>query len=148
MSGSDLKDGLCDVFASFGTDGSRRRKKRPSPVSIRFSDEERAFLKPFMHGEAFGPYIKRYVLKGHKIKRKRARIAPSKQDQAIARVLRGLGRSGIAGVLNDLLLAVEEGRLFLDCDDELALRRAACEIASMRNDLVAALGLQSDESGL
>ncbi|WP_305988099.1 hypothetical protein [Roseibium sp. MMSF_3544] len=42
-------------------------KKRSSPVSIRFSDEQRAELEQHADGQALGPYIKGCVLRGHSV---------------------------------------------------------------------------------
>lgn len=146
MSDSHAKNSLSRAFSAASAINLRSKKKRPAPVSMRFSDEERELLELHARGKALGPYLKQFVLKAHQIKRKPAQRSPSKQDQAIARALRGLGRSGVVGVLNGLLLAVEEQRLLLDPDDELEQRRAGCELASLRNDLVVALGLHQDEA--
>lgn len=122
--------------------GSRPGKGRPPPVSIRFNEAERALLSGHAKDEPLGPYIKRCVLNAHQAPPKPRRKAPSKQTQAIARTLRGLGVSGVSGVLGTLLLAVEEGRLPIDRDDEVELRRAAARVAAIRQDLVAALNVR------
>lgn len=136
MSGSDVKDRLPPKFCAAA--GNRPQKpKRPPPVSIRFNAKERAALAEMAKGEALGPYIKRRVLK-------RKSRPSSKEHQAIAKTLRGLGQSGVSGALSTLLLAVEEGRLPIEREDEKALRRAVADVAALRWDLMAALGLHAD----
>lgn len=129
-------------FAACSSIRSKRSDKRPSPVSIRFSAGEKESLEAAASGEALGPYIKRCVLRQHRIKRKRK--ASTRQHETIARTLRGLGASGVYGVLHTFILAVEEGRLRLEKDEEMDLRQAAFDIAAMRDDLMSALDLHVD----
>ena len=146
MSGCGAKACLQGSFSATAAVGAQDRQKRTPPVSIRFSDAERAALLKHANGEALGPYIKRFVLSRHSAKRPR-RKSPTKQHQAIARTLRGLGGSGVSGVLGSLILAFEEGRLMLDRDEERELRRAMAHVTAMRSDLITALGLR-DGGGL
>lgn len=125
--------------------GNTKPAKRAAPVSIRFTPDEKQSLEAAAAGEALGPYIKRCVLKQHRIKRKPQPKAQTHQQETIARTLRRLGHSGIYGVLHSLILAVEEQRLKLGDSQEDDLRHAALEVIAMRNDLVTALGLQADK---
>lgn len=143
MSGSDATGYLRGSFSAAVAKGAPEKSKRTPPVSIRFNDAERAALLEHTNGEALGPYIKRFVLSRHSAKRPR-RKTPTKQHQAIARTLRGLGGSGVSGVLGSFLLAFEEGRLMLDRGEERELRRAMAHVTAMRSDLIAALGLRND----
>ena len=145
MSGSGAMERVAGSFSAAATNGARDSKKRTPPVSIRFSADERAALLKHTNGEALGPYIKRFVLSRHSAKRPR-RKTPTKQHQAIARTLRGLGGSGVSGVLGSFILAFEEGRLMLNRDEERELRRAMADVTAMRSDLIAALGLRNDGS--
>ena len=119
---------------------------RAAPVSIRFTANEKQSLEAAAAGEALGPYIKRCVLKQHRVKRKAQPKAQTRQQETIARTLRRLGDTGIYSVLHSLILAVEEERLILDQHQEDDLRHAAIEVMAMRNDLVSALGLQADKA--
>ncbi|MEM9128212.1 MAG: hypothetical protein AAGA97_00570 [Pseudomonadota bacterium] len=132
---------------SAAVNGDGQKERRAAPVSIRFNDAERALLAEHAGGSALGPYIKRYVLDGHQVSGKPKRKSPSKQKQAIARTLRGLGLSGISGILSTLVLAVEEGRLSIEHHEELELRRAIAEVVSIRSDLVAALDVRESKEG-
>ena len=126
--------------------GNTKPTKRAAPVSIRFTTDEKRSLEAAAAGEALGPYIKRCVLKLHRVKRKAQPMAKTRQQETIARTLRRLGDSGIYSVLHSLILAVEEQRLILDQDQEDDLRHAAIEVMAVRNDLVSALGLQTDKA--
>lgn len=126
--------------------GNTKPAKRAAPVSIRFTPFEKQSLEVAAAGEALGPYIKRCVLKQHRVQRKAQPKAQTRQQEIIARTLRRLGNSGIYSVLHSLILAVEEQRLILDQDQEDNLRHAAIEVMAMRNDLVSALGLQADKA--
>lgn len=139
MSGSKSQGGLPSKFDAVAG-GRSKKRNRPPPVSIRFNADEHAALSKKANGETLGRYIKSYVLSGHKTRSKSA----SKEQQTIAKTLRGLGQSGVSGALSTLLLAVEEGRLLIDREDEKALRRAATDVGLMRSDLIAALGLHRD----
>ena len=145
MSGSGAKAGLRGSFST-ASERSQNKGKRTPPISIRLNDAERSVLQKHTNGEALGPYIKRFVLSRHNAKRPR-RKTPTRQDQAIARTLRGLGGSGLSGVLGSFLLAFEEGRLMLDRGEEKELRRAMADVTAMRSDLITSLGLRDDGGG-
>lgn len=124
--------------------GSPKPAKRAAPVSIRFTQGEKQSLEAAAAGEALGPYIKRSVLKQHRVKRKPQGKAQTRQHETLARTLRRLGDSGVYSVLHSLIVAVEEQRLILDQAQEDDLRHASIEVMAIRNDLVTSLGLQAE----
>lgn len=71
---------------------------------------------------------------------------PVKDDAALARVLETLGRSGLADDFAELSWAVENDVLRMHPETERAIRQACTDIAVMRRDLMAALGLRSGGS--
>ena len=111
---------------------------RPAPVSIRFSDFEKAYVREMAGGLPLGTYIKRVVL-GVK-----ARPNPPKQPipdaKALGQILGFLGRSRVANNLNQLAKAVNLGALPVDKETEADIKSACAEIAMMRTLLMAALG--------
>ena len=109
------------------------KRKRPAPVSVRFDAEERARLERDAVGMSLGGYIKSRVFADDVPKRKTRGKAPVKDWEALGRVLGALGRSGIP----DALERLAKGQ------DDSALTQACVDIAAMRRDLVAALGLQT-----
>ena len=121
----------------------RDRRKRVPPVSIRFSDDERALLQKHAGNERLSTYVRQYVIKAHGGKVKRNKIA-SADYQDIARLLSALGRLELAVMLRDILLACEVGRLHLQPNSEASLQQACTDVADMRRMLVKALGLRAE----
>lgn len=120
----------------------QKPKKRPSPVSIRFSDKQLAALAPHTNGQALGPYIKEFVLKGHSVRAKSNNGNSVKDYEVLARLLRGLGQSELRTYLCALHELANNGRFIADEETHGQLRQACADIAAMRNDLVSALGLR------
>ena len=143
MSGSGQSMSLRASFDGHSDQHAKRNGKRAAPVSIRFNDQDRALLKKHADGEALGPFVRRVVLAALSGKRRKAPERDSARDQAVARALRGLGRSGVYNVLSSQILAFEEGRLNLEMQQERDLRAALTSIVTIRNDLLTALGHQN-----
>jgi len=122
---------LSAAFAA-PANAAKPKAKRPAPVSVRFDAEERTRLERDAAGMSLGGYIKSRVFDGDAPKRKTRGKAPLKDWEALGRVLGALGRSGIP----DALERLAKGQ------DDSALTQACADIAAMRRDLVAALGLQ------
>jgi len=119
------------------------QKKSNSPVSIRFSDDERALLKQRAGSESLSAYIRHQALDGDVTPRKTRGRAPIRDHEALARVLSALGRSELHKTLNFIISLSEIGALFFDEKEQESLRIACADIAAMRSDLVVALGLHS-----
>lgn len=122
---------LSATFADRASD-AKPKPKRPAPVSVRFDAEERARLERDAAGMSLGGYIKSRVFADDVPKYRTRGKAPVKDWEALGRVLGALGRSGIP----DALERLAKGQ------DHSALTQACTDIAAMRRDLVAALGLQ------
>jgi len=117
-------------------------KKRPPPLSVRLSPEQRAQLER----DAVGMSLNAYVLSClfcARPKRKRSH-QPSKRDMAISRALRRLSHAGLAAYLTSQIVAQEEGRLRLSKREEVELRHAHGELGAVRRDLIVGLGLQAE----
>jgi len=144
MSGSkfqSVSDSLAGLFFKAGAEpvpSKPQHKKRRSPFSLRFSDEEWNRLKVDAAGMPYAAYIKSCVF-GKKRKR-----STSKNVQLLARVLSVLGQSGAQQLLFTLIVAADERRIILDKDDEHQLRMVAQELASLRYELIAALGVKAE----
>lgn len=117
------------------------RRKRTPPVSIRFSDEERAWLEKRAGSVPVSRYIKDAVLSGSGVKRKPKRQSPVKDHKALARVLSALGRSEIPRTLNYILALTEAGSSMRDMVIEQEMHWMRDDVAAMRADLLKALGL-------
>lgn len=121
-----------------------RKPKRPTPVSLRLTLDERARLEREADGRSLSDHIRERLFNGDAAPRKIRGLKPVKDRQALARVLSALGRSGLAEDFGTLAWALEDGQLCLSAESEHALRRACGQINAMRRDLVAALGLRPE----
>lgn len=119
-------------------------KKRPAPVSVRFSDDERERLEADAGGAPLGTYIKGRVFEGGCGYRARSIV----QDyEALARVLAAMGRSGMLANLDALSKEVEAGNVTLNPDAEYEIGVACACVLQMRDDLIYALGLRTERDG-
>lgn len=118
-------------------------KDRPATLTLRLSPEERARLEQDAAGMSLSAYARERMF-GADVKPRRTRGKfPIKDQEAMARVLGRLGRAEMAFTLNSLMVAVEEGRLYLDAEQSRLLRSINDDINAMRSDLITALGLSS-----
>lgn len=141
MSGSLSSTG--SVATAFRASAQARKpdhRKRTPPVSIRFTDDERARLASFAGDQPLSRYVRDFVLKGHEIAKRKTAPAPERKE--MAQLLSVLGRSELAPLLRDTLVAIDEGGLLLEPNTEADLRLACAEISEMRCDLMKALGLR------
>jgi hypothetical protein len=109
--------------------------KRPSPLSIRLSAEERNELEALAGGEPLSTYVKRRLF-DHDGQRKSANPA------LLAQLLATLGRSHVAGNLERLTRDAEFGILVADKETVRTLRDACDDIRLMHNALMRGLGLR------
>ncbi|NVD26815.1 hypothetical protein HUO14_02710 [Parasphingorhabdus flavimaris] len=123
----------------------KEKKEYPKPLSVRFTDEERAELERKAGNLTLSAYVRSQcvgdVAPPHRTKGKR----PVKDEEALGRVLGALGRSQLSNNLNQLAKAAHSGTLGLQEDSEAAILKAACDIACIRLTLIEALGLQDIE---
>ena len=144
MSGSVSPNTLKPSFSA-AIKPALSRKKRTPPVSVRFNDDERAWLEQRAAGRPLSAVIREAVLTGSGTARTPRRRMPVKDHEALARLLSLLGRSEIGQMLGGILLAVKLGELHLDDETHESLREACSDVAAMRRDLVKALGLRAGD---
>ena len=147
MSGSLSSRVIKSTFAS-SVETKPDQKKRNSPISIRFSDDERMLLKQRAGNKSLSAYVRDQALDGDVTPRKTRGRTPVKDHQALAHVLSALGRSEIHKSLNSIIALSKENAPLFDETVQKALWRACRDIAEMRADLVAALGLRGKEPSL
>ncbi|RDE07830.1 hypothetical protein [Pelagibacterium lacus] len=112
--------------------------KRPAPLSIRLTPEERQHLEQLAGSMSLAGFIKIAALQGYRPSRTPTR---TRHDQkALAKVLAALGASQLAASLERLSYAAANGSLYVD--DRLAAKfAAACDdISAMHLHLLEALG--------
>jgi len=122
----------------------KSKKKRPSPLSLRLSGEERALLEDQAGGQSLNAYIKDRLFGEDDGRRKSQRYKVIEDYEALARVLSSLGQTELFGNLSTLMEQIEEGKVVLSpqAEEEIAVM-CAC-VLLMRDDLVKALGLRED----
>ena len=145
MSGSLSSRAIKGSFSS-SVKAKQSKQKRTPPVSIRFSDKERELLKRRAGSQCLSAYIRHRALDGDVTPRKTRGRTPVKDHRALAHVLSALGRSELHESLNSIIALANEGESSFDERVQKALWRACSDIADMRADLVAALGLRNNEA--
>lgn len=114
-------------------------KKRPSPLSIRLSDEERRALETRAGRMALSAYVKA-VLFGEGTDKPRRSPQPQMDQKLLAGVLGVIGRTNLAASLSTLAHEARSGNLIVE--DQIADRlNAACDdIHQVRVLVMRALG--------
>ncbi|MEO1310965.1 MAG: hypothetical protein AAFV51_08345 [Pseudomonadota bacterium] len=133
------------TLETFNASAAAKPAKRPSPFSIRLSEDERAALKAAAGAQPLGGFI-RDRLMGEAVTPRRKRRAPVADHEALGRVLGALGSSRLSANLNQLAKAAHTGALPLDHETATELRRACTEVREMRDTLMTALGLREGPS--
>lgn len=115
-------------------------KKRPAPVSVRFSDDERKRLEMDAEGVPLGTYIKGRLFADSSGYRARSVV----QDyELLAQLLAAMGRSNMFANLDVLAREAEAGNLTLSPEAEYEIGVACACVLQIRDDLIYALGLRS-----
>ena len=118
-------------------------RKRPAPLSLRLSHEERERLQDQAGGMALGAYIKSVVFDDQAPKYRRRRAAPAADQRLLAEVLARLGGSRTANNLNQIAKHLNQGTLIIDDEVAADLSRAVAEVAWIRVTLMQALGIKA-----
>jgi len=134
-----------DLFASLAIEGRVAPrppvvlKKRPAPFSIRLSEEERARLAVEAAGAPLGAYIKSKAL-GIPEGRKRRKVQPIEDREALARALALLGRAELSSTLSQIAHAVSIGTYLATPETEAELVAALQAVREIRALILTALG--------
>ena len=115
--------------------------RRPAPLSLRLTPEERLQLERDAAGLSLAAYIKSRLFDGLAGPVRSRGKFPVRDHQAISTVLGKLGHSRIANNLNQIARAANVGALDVTPEIEAELREAAAEVIAIRQLLVEALGL-------
>ncbi len=129
--------GHCDIAVR--PPRSATTKKRNAPFSLRLTVEERCKLEEEANGEPLGAYIKSRLFAGASY-RSRARQT---DREALGKVLGALGQSRIPQNLNQIAKAANIGAMPVTPDLVEELHETCAELKSLRQDIMAALGLRS-----
>lgn len=117
------------------------KPERSAPLSVRFTEAEKARLRSLAGNKPLGLFIRERALGGEAEPRARVR-QPLKDAEPLGRLLGLLGQSRLASNLNQLAKAANQGSLPLTAEVEAELRQACAEVHEMRLLLLRALGLK------
>ena len=134
------KTATCPVPEMPKVQSGRKVKFSTNPFSLRLTPEERAYLEEKAGARPLGAYIRTRLLDGRAEKRRPQR-KPKIDDKQIALVLAELGRSRLSSNLNQLAKASNCGTLDVSSEVERDLQAACHAVVTMRDNLIAALGL-------
>ena len=124
------------AFAQAAVPVLKAKAARPSPVSIRFSAEERATLEVAANGKPLSTYIRDCVLS-------KRPVAKDGVDPALlGQILGALKASELLSGLREMEWAEKNGQIHLDIQSAHMLRNACQSVMLMRADLMRALGLR------
>lgn len=130
-------------FRKAARQANTRQTHRNCPrVTLRFSEEDYARLKELADGMALATYIRAQAL-AEDLPRRKRRLAPVDDRQAVAQLLGLLGQSRIANNLNQLAYHANVGSLAMDDAARSQIEEAYEHILFMRSTLMKALGLNA-----
>lgn len=118
------------------------KPRRPAPLSLRLTPEDRQRLEADAAGMSLGSYIRSRLFDSAGAFTRTRGKTPVRDHQVIATLLARLGSSGSATSLAELADAARSGSLVLTPEIEAGIDRALSDIAAMRSMLVTALGLE------
>jgi hypothetical protein len=112
------------------------KRKRTTPFSIRFSDEERARVEARAGAMPVGAYIKSVVLSEDAPRYRKRRAMPEADQRLLAEILARLGASRSASNLNQIAKHLNQGTLIFDAELKADLKLACAEVAWIRTTLM------------
>ncbi|MEO1291606.1 MAG: hypothetical protein AAFV62_02035 [Pseudomonadota bacterium] len=116
------------------------KPKRPSPLSVRLSFEERAQLERDAGGLPLSSYIKGRLFDSSAKPLKRRRKSPVEDNAALARALNVLRHSNLGASMQALANAASNGRSRFTREQRKQVEQACDDIAAMRSAILEALG--------
>lgn len=124
----------------------KTKPKHPPPLSVRFTDEERAELERKACDLTLSAYVRSRCIgesaEPHRTRGKR----PVKDYEALGQVLGLLGRSQLPNNVNQIAKALNIDATDTPHDIDEQIRQAAFDIAYIRMTLMKALGLKDSGS--
>jgi hypothetical protein len=137
---------MTNLNHEFNKLAAKPEPKHPTPFSLRLSFDERGILEHDAAGKALGAYIRDRLFGDDVTPRTVRGKTPVKDHAALGRVLGALGASRLSANLNQLAKAVNTGSLPVTPETEEELRQACAAVIAMREDILNALGRESNRS--
>jgi hypothetical protein len=116
------------------------------PFSIRLTEDERRHLAAQAGKTPLATYLRDLVLEKPIQTGRKRQIGKIEDHAAFARVLAGLGQTGLAQSLQQLAAAASIGALVVSSEVEGEITSACRAVRAIRRDLMLALGLK-DHAG-
>lgn len=136
---------LANSFTAATTTAKRKpKRRRPSSLSIRVSNEERAILQRKAGKRSIGAYVREKALGDEQAPRRKSQAKPSIDYVMLGQVLGKLGQSEQVSVLFLLLAAAESKRVMMAKDERAALHAACADMREVRALVMGALGLRGE----
>lgn len=132
--------GVSHLFQFFVTEMTRH-PKRPAPLSLRLTPEDRRQLERDAAGMSLGSYIRWRLFDPDQPPPRQRSKTPIKDHRLLSEVVAKFRQSHIASNLNQLARAANSGSLLLTSEVESELREAIQHVAGLRRLLIAALDL-------
>ena len=136
---------LSTQFADVAAKPAKPKRRRPSSLSIRVSDEERAVLRRKAGKRSIGAYIREKALGDEQTPRRKAAAKPSLDLAMLGQVLGLLGKFDGVACLFLLLAAAESQRVAMAENDRAPLQAACTDVREVRALVMGALGLRGEE---
>lgn len=114
--------------------------KRPAPLSVRLTAQERLVLEQKAQGVGLSTYLKACALDPANAPKRLRGAKPIKDHGALAAAMARLGRSGVAETLETLATAARSGGLVVAEDTQSQLEQACRDLHEMRLLLLKAMG--------
>jgi hypothetical protein len=124
-----------------------KNAERAAPLSIRFTDSEKARLKELAGSTPLSQFIRGRALGDAQDARARVR-QPLKDAEPLGRLLGVLGQSRLSSNLNQIAKAANQGSLPVTKELESELQAACAQILEMRLLLLQALGMKIVDEAL
>lgn len=142
--GKNLLSATADAFAKASDASQKPRRKRPAPLSIRITDEEREQLKRAAGGQPLNGYVRDQLFGASGKPARSRRRQPIKDHAALGQALALLGTMDVAPSLRTLATAAETGSLDItpECAEEL--RNACAAVIAIRTEILRALGYHDE----
>ncbi len=116
-------------------------RKRPPPIAVRVSEEERQQIIAAAGELSISAYAKLKLLDGRSISARKASV----DRKALAEVLSRLGQSRLSSNLHQIARAANMGALPVTPDLTAELQRVCDEVTALRQELLKALGLRGKQ---
>lgn len=120
------------------------KPKRPSPISLRLTEEEKEELNKLASGMPINAYIKSCLFRSSACKPKINGSTLVKDRKALAQAIGLLGQSELARNLSQIAYEAKSGSLLLDEQTMKDINLACEQITTIRLSLITALGLKDD----